>query len=152
MRITPFITFLILNFGALALGGWMMGGGPTAEWYQSVNKAPWTPPGWVFGAAWSTIMICYTIYMGVAWNRLNKSKIATVFGVQWILNVSWNPVFFYFHETELGLVLISLLTVLLWGKVFAFRKSMKAWGILLLPYSIWLSIATSLNLYIVLNN
>ena len=47
--------FLLLNFGALALGGFLMGEGPSSAWYSNLNKAPWTPPGWVFGASWTVI-------------------------------------------------------------------------------------------------
>lgn len=152
MRILSFVVFLLLNFGALGIGGWMMGDGPMSDWYQHINKAPWTPPGWVFGAAWTSIMICYSVYMSVAWNRIKKSKIATAFGIQLVLNIAWNPLFFHFHLTNWGLLVISLLTILLWGKVFWFRAEMRGWSLLLLPYSIWLSIATSLNLFIVLYN
>jgi tryptophan-rich sensory protein len=150
MRVIPVVLFFALNFGALAIGSLLMGGGPTSEWYQQVPKAPWTPPGWVFGAAWTSIMICYTIYMSIAWQRLKKSKLILVFSAQWLLNVLWNPIFFYFHETIIGLVIITLLTILIWLKAIGFRQKMGAWSLLLLPYSIWLTIATSLNLYIVL--
>jgi len=60
----PIIFFLIINFGGLVFGSWLMNNGPQTEWYQALNKAPWTPPGWVFGAAWTTIMICFSIYLG----------------------------------------------------------------------------------------
>ena len=43
------VIFALLNFGALAIGGLFTGGGVSSEWYASLNKAPWTPPGWVFG-------------------------------------------------------------------------------------------------------
>ena len=43
------IGFLFLNFGALALGGLFAGSGAGSNWYAELNKAPWTPPGWVFG-------------------------------------------------------------------------------------------------------
>ena len=51
--------FLIINFTALAFGGLFTSEGVPSEWYLSLLKAPWTPPGWVFGFAWSIIMICY---------------------------------------------------------------------------------------------
>ena len=47
------ILFLIINFGGLAIGNWFMNNGPISEWYLNLNKAPWTPPGWVFGVAWT---------------------------------------------------------------------------------------------------
>lgn len=152
MRVLPFLIFFIINFGALAIGAFLMGEGPRSEWYQEANQAPWTPPGWVFGAAWSFIMICYSIYMGIAWNRIPKSKLLGIYGVQLLFNIGWNPVFFNLHDVEMGLLIIAFLTLLIWGQLFLFRKSMRLWSLLLLPYSVWLTIATSLNLYFLMHN
>jgi len=43
------IIFLLINFGALGVGSWLMKNGPQTQWYLDLNKAPWSPPGWVFG-------------------------------------------------------------------------------------------------------
>ncbi|NDH69532.1 MAG: tryptophan-rich sensory protein, partial [Gammaproteobacteria bacterium] len=44
------LLFFVLNFGALYVGALLMNGSPaTNEWYQQLDKAPWTPPGWFFG-------------------------------------------------------------------------------------------------------
>ena len=45
--IIQLIIFLLLNFGALALGGLFTGSGVSSDWYNGLNKAPWTPPGWM---------------------------------------------------------------------------------------------------------
>ena len=59
-----FVLFLVLNFGALAIGGILMGASPIENnWYQGLNQAPWTPPGFVFGIAWTIIMFCFSIYL-----------------------------------------------------------------------------------------
>lgn len=151
--ILPTIIFLMLNFGALAVGGYFTGVGVPSEWYIGLNKAPWTPPGWVFGAAWTTIMICYGIYMGSLWvAETNRKKIVGLYLLQWALNVVWNPVFFYFHEALFGLVIIFLLTLLVGYFLFGFRKQLKLKSVLILPYFIWLLIATSLNAYVVFFN
>lgn len=68
------ILFLALNFGALALGGIFAGQGAVSDWYDGLQKAPWTPPGWVFGFAWTTIMICFSIFMSMAWEKINNKK------------------------------------------------------------------------------
>lgn len=60
------VLFFVLNFGALALGSYLMGEGPLGSWYTNLNKAPWTPPGWVFGASWTLIMICLSLFMNKA--------------------------------------------------------------------------------------
>ena len=57
------IIFLVLNFAALGLGGLFTSKGVPSDWYQHLNKAPWTPPGWAFGFAWTLIMICFSFYM-----------------------------------------------------------------------------------------
>lgn len=65
-----FLVFLVLNFTALGIGGFATGPGVASSWYQNLNQAPWTPPGWVFGVAWTTIMVCFTFYLVVLFNRL----------------------------------------------------------------------------------
>lgn len=147
------ILFLFLNFGALALGGIFAGQGAVSDWYDALNKAPWTPPGWVFGFAWTTIMICYSIFMTLAWEKLTKrKKFILLFVIQWILNVGWNPSFFYMHEVLFGLIIISSLTFLIGYIFFSYQTSLKGLVYYLLPYLIWLCIATSLNGYILAMN
>lgn len=150
---TKIILFLILNFAALGIGGLLMGKGASSEWYQALNKAPWTPPGWVFGAAWTLIMVFFSLYMAKALSIVNNYKILIIlFVIQWVLNVSWNPVFFKYHEVLLGLVIISLITILIGYFLFRYAGQLKLWSIFLLPYFIWLLIATSLNAYIYFKN
>ncbi|MEI6695660.1 MAG: TspO/MBR family protein [Bacteroidota bacterium] len=147
------IIFLALNFGALAIGGIFTNKGVPSDWYTSLSKAPWTPPGWVFGAAWTSIMICFSIYMANVWQVIdNKKLLIILFAVQWILNVSWNPSFFYYHNVLSALFVISLLTILIGYILFFYWPALKLVSILILPYFIWLLIATSLNGYILLKN
>lgn len=147
-----FIVFLIINFGALAIGGWLMNNGPQTDWYLALNKAPWTPPGWVFGAAWTTIMICFSIYMTSLYLSHNTIKLRVLFAIQVLLNVSWNYVFFNKHLMLSGLLIILLLTVLIFYLLLTNQKKLKLKSLLILPYFIWLCIASSLNFYIVLYN
>lgn len=147
------LLFLTLNFTALAIGGMFTGGGVISEWYNELNKAPWTPPGYVFGLAWTTIMICYSIYMAINYKKEKERKtLKYLFILQLFLNISWNPLFFYFQLTILSLFSIVLLTLLMFYFLIRFYSNSKRASILLLPYCIWLCIATSLNLYIVLYN
>ncbi|WP_055442254.1 TspO/MBR family protein [Lacinutrix himadriensis] len=145
-----FVSFLILNFGALGIGSWLMNNGPRTEWYTSLNQAPWTPPGWVFGVAWTTIMICFSIYMAQLYLKMPTKEVLTLFALQFILNVMWNYVFFNQHLILIGFLVIILLTILVC--YFFFKFDVIQTRYLLLPYIIWLCIATSLNAYILINN
>ena len=144
--------FLIINFGGLAIGSWLMNNGPITDWYKNLNQAPWTPPSWVFGAAWTLIMICLSIYLGKLFSEENTKKMKVIFLIQFILNVSWNYIFFNQHLVLFGLIAIILLTALLFIYFFKYSKKTGNYKFLLLPYMVWLCIATSLNLYILVHN
>lgn len=146
------LLFLIINFGGLAIGNWLMNNGPRAEWYLSLEKAPWTPPGFVFGIAWTTIMICFSIYLGKLFLENDNQKNRLIFAFQFLLNVSWNYVFFNKHWVVFGLIVLVVLTSLLFVYFFKLSKPVKNYKYLLLPYMIWLCIATSLNLYVLIHN
>jgi len=147
------IIFLVINFAALGIGSIFTGSGVPSEWYQSLNKAPWTPPGWMFGAAWTTIMVCFSIFMAFAWkNTPNQNLFISLFVLQLILNILWSLVFFKFHFTLVGLVVIITLTVLVGYFLFGYLSQMKFMSLLIVPYFLWLIIATSLNMYILIKN
>ena len=147
------ILFLIINFGGLALGSWFMGDTVTGEWYTNLNKAPWTPPGWAFGATWTLIMICFSIYLSYLFSIRNSKFVITLYVIALILNVSWNYLFFNQHLTTLAFVNIIALTLLIIYFFITFGDD-KLSNIkhLLLPYIVWLCIATSLNGYVIFNN
>jgi len=149
-----FLIFLVVNFLALGIGVLLMQNGPQRDWYLSLNKAPWTPPGWVFGTAWTTIMLLFSFYMtklSFEYQFLDK-KLLSLYIIQWILNVSWNYFFFNQHLTVVGLVSITLLWLLIGYFTFEHLMKLKWITLLILPYLIWMTIATSLNAYIVLYN
>lgn len=147
------IIFLVINFAALAVGGLFTSDGVSSDWYSNLNKAPWTPPGWAFGAAWSTIMICFSVYLTTLWPAIkNKKRLLLLFAVQLALNITWNPIFFYFQWATVGMLCISLLTVLIGYILFNYAKTAKLKTLLIAPYFIWLLIATSLNGYILICN
>jgi tryptophan-rich sensory protein len=143
------ILFLLINFGGLALGSFLMGNPAENEWYQSLDKAPWTPPGWVFGAAWFSIMLFYSIFMQqlLKTKSDNSKSIKWLFGLSVFFNVCWNPIFFVHHYVVIGLVFLIALFLLL---IQLFRISLQHQSkiaLLLLPYLIWMLIAISLNAY-----
>ena len=146
------LLFLIINFGGLFIGGLFTGEGVPSDWYQNLNKAPWTPPGWVFGAAWTTIMICFSIYMAILWKKITLKNLLYLYIAEFILNVIWNPLFFHFKWINVALLSISLLTILITYMVISLRREMRLKTLLLFPYLIWILIATSLNGYVVLYN
>lgn len=145
--------FLITNFAGLYFGSMLMNEGPSSAWYLLLNQAPWTPPGWVFGIAWITIMLCFSFYLASLIRIIDSVNFWAIYTVQCILNISWNYVFFNLQKTVAGLIIISLLTVVMVFYFYKFKnQQLKYTKYLLSPYILWLFIASSLNLYIVIYN
>ncbi len=147
------VIFLILNFAALGAGSYFTSDGVASDWYNNLNKAPWTPPGWFFGFAWTSIMICFSLYMTAAWEETkNRNTLIIAYIFQWILNVIWNPIFFSFHQVILALGVIILLCLLVAFFYYKYKKELKLKSLLILPYLIWLVVASSLNAYVLFMN
>ena len=105
------------------------------------------------GAAWTTIMILFALYINGIWETSeNKASIILLFAIQWILNLAWNPVFFYYQSVWVGLMVIVALTLLIAFFAINFWTQAKLNTLFILPYLVWLLIATSLNAYICLKN
>lgn len=150
------LVFGVLNFTGLAIGGLATGPGVASDWYADLAKAPWTPPGWVFGAAWTVVMLGFTWFMSALWSRSTagreRNTSAGWFVLAWLLNVGWNPLFF--GAQQAGAALIEILTLYAVIGLMA-RRSWSVlgparWGIA--PYLMWLTVAISLNAYVVAYN
>lgn len=144
------LLFLVINFGALGLGSLLMRNPATNVWYQQLDKAPWTPPGWVFGAAWFSIMILFSVFMARVTARVETRKSwLMLFGIQFVLNVLWNPVFFRWHLITTGLVVLLLLTLVVAILLKRSLQQDRITAFFILPYLLWLFVAFSLNAYFV---
>jgi tryptophan-rich sensory protein len=147
-----YLIFIFINFSALGIGSWLMNDGPRTEWYTNLNQAPWSPPGWVFGIAWSSIMLLFSAFMTYLIQVDRSKKVLVLFSVQFVLNIFWNYLFFNQHLIILGLLNIIFLTFLMLYFLIAYKYVLKNKRFYVLPYCIWLVLATSLNLYIALYN
>ena len=146
------LLFLVINFGGLYLGSLLMDGATQGEWYTNLEKAPWTPPGWLFGVAWTTIMICFSIYLGFLFSKRNTINKQLLYVFQVFLNVIWNYIFFNQKLVGPALIAIIGLTYVIFYFYTYYRKKVGKISYLLLPYLIWLLVATSLNAYILIYN
>lgn len=128
------------------------------NWYQTIQKPDFTPPGWLFGPVWVTL---YTL-MGVAvylicqkkalFKKKLKKNALMFFGIQLVLNALWSIVFFGLNSISGAFIIIILLWLFILLSIIWFFKLSKSAGILLLPYILWVSFATVLNLAILLLN
>ena len=116
-------------------------------WYTSLNKSDLNPPGYVFGIVWP---ILYILMMVSAF--LSYEKVFIVFNIQLVLNAAWSWLFFKFQMPLVSLLDIYLLIALnIFILTLMFKESKLAF-LLFIPYVVWISFASYLNLFIVINN
>lgn len=120
------------------------------DWYLTLAKPSWTPPGWVFGPVWT---ILYTM-MGVAaylvWkDGVQKSDVQKGliwFDVQLALNFLWSLTFFGLKSPVFAFIIIVALWVAIvvtMGIFWELKKKLAA--LLMVPYILWVTFAAGLN-------
>ena len=84
--------------------------------------------------------------------RQNKISGYVIFLIQMILNILWTPAFFGLKNPALALAVIILLDIAVLMTIVSFYKISKPAGVILIPYFIWITFATYLNLGILILN
>jgi len=125
-----------------------------ATWYDKLQKPFFSPPNWVFAPVWFTLYALMGISLYLVWNKgIEKTKNPLiVFGVQLILNAFWSFLFFGTRSPFYGLAGIIALWIAIMVTILKFYKVDKRAALLLLPYILWVSIATALNYYVFILN
>jgi tryptophan-rich sensory protein len=128
----------------------------TNVWYQNLILPDWTPSASVFGPLWLILYLLIALAGAALWNhrRSKWGKRAFIFWVaQLIFNFLWAICFFYFQNSLLGAIDISILVALIFLTVtFSFLSPAKSAGWLMLPYLLWIMFATLINWSIVYLN
>ena len=117
-------------------------------WYNSLQKPLFTPPSGIFAPVWGVLyVLMFVSFLIMIYSDKNQDKKLAVilFSVQLLLNFSWTPVFFYFHNIKLAFIIILLLAILLVLTIVKFLEVSKFSGILLIPYFLWVIFAMYLN-------
>jgi translocator protein len=128
-----------------------------STWYQSIHKAPFNPPNWVFGPIWTLLFLLMGISLFLILNKKIKSKkikkIAIFwFSLQLLLNFLWSFLFFGFHQPFLAFIDIIFLWIAIFFTIKKTYPVSKIASYLFYPYLLWVSFASILNLSIVILN
>lgn len=122
-------------------------------WYATLARPAWAPPNWLFPVVWTILYILIGISLFLVWRKGLESKQAlVVFAVQLGLNLLWSLVFFGLHSIVGGLVIILMLWMAILANIIVFYRISRWAGLILLPYLVWVSIASYLNYSIYLLN
>jgi benzodiazapine receptor len=133
--------------GVLLLGtlsGQLSGAGYGNAWFDALHKPPIMPPGWVFGAVWTTLYILLGLSLAMvlhARGAEKRNRALALFAVQLALNFAWSPVFFAFHQVGPALSIIAAMVVGTFALILVVWPIRPLAGLLLYPYLAWLAFA-----------
>jgi tryptophan-rich sensory protein len=119
------------------------------DWYRTLQRPPLTPPDWVFGPAWTVLygLIALSIFIYIrAPKSGNPLPVYLILGVHLATNFVWSYLFFGLRSPLAALADLAVLDLTLVWLIFAFRDASGLAAALLLPYLLWVSFATYLNL------
>ena len=121
-------------------------------WYDSLRKAPWNPPNWLFGPVWFTLYVLIGIAGARTFLRAAGSGAMMLWGLQMVLNWTWSPVWFRLHQPWPAFVLIVVILLLALGFIASRWREDRVAAWLFVPYAMWVAFASSLNLAIAVLN
>ena len=120
------------------------------ELFQSIDKPPLAPPGWLFPVVWTILYIL----MGISSYLILQSgesqeeirKALTIYGYQLVVNFLWPTFFFNFGWYFFSFLWLVLLWVLVLIMILRFKDINKLAAYMNIPYLVWLTFAGYLNL------
>lgn len=136
--------FVGLNFVAASSGSLFKPG----AWYANLNKPSWTPPNIAFPIVWGLLFAVNAWAGWLVWETVGtQSPLAFgLYVVSLALNAGWSFLFFGRRRMDLALVDVALLWLSLVAIIAVFWGLRPFAALLLIPYVIWVTIASALNL------
>lgn len=149
------LAFILLVAVVSAIGGAITATSVTT-WYAGLDKPSWTPPGWLFGPAWTLLYAMMAVVAWRLWHQRHDSPAARLTLRLWFLqlaiNCAWSFLFFGLRSPLAGLIdILALLVLIIWIQLRLTREHLPL-AALWAAYVLWVSFATALNLSIWLRN
>ena len=140
-------TLIVAVIFAAAIGSIASTSAGTDSWYLLLDKSEFNPPSYVFGIVWPILYILMIVSAFLA-----HKKIFSIFIIQLFFNAAWSWLFFRFQMPLIALLDIYLLIAINIYILNLMYKESKLAFFLFIPYVAWISFASYLNLFIVINN
>ncbi|EOD01493.1 TspO/MBR family protein [Caldisalinibacter kiritimatiensis] len=120
--------------------------------FETLNKPFFAPPAGIFAPVWTILYILMGIASYRIWMLPQVKKSLRLYGIQLFFNFLWSIIFFGLALRGLAFLEIIVLLILIIATTKSFFKLDKISGYLLIPYVIWVSFASLLNLSVWLMN
>lgn len=122
------------------------------QWYQELIRPSWSPPSWLFGPVWTFLYILIAISFFRVFQYTLQKQISFVIALPFILNLIFNAAFtplqFGLRNNFLAAIdIVLVLSTLIWAMIAIYPH--QRWiAYMQIPYLLWVSFATILQLTI----
>lgn len=128
------------------VGGYFTGLG--MDWYDTLARPDFTPPGSFIGMVWTIIYILSTISALIVWNKFRRDRsfwwIIGLFIVNAILNAAWTLIWFANQSFLGGFIEMIILEATVIALIVLIWPKSRLASLLLFPYAGWVAFATYL--------
>jgi benzodiazapine receptor len=140
------------------------------QWYALLAKPRFTPPNWVFAPVWSVLDMLMAVAAWLVWRTPRRRgprgslqyiqdtqgsariDALAVFLIQLSFNLLWALIFFHDHRLLVAAVVVLALWIAILATILLFWRVRPLAGVLMVPYLVWVSVATALNLALLRRN
>ncbi len=124
----------------------------SSSWYAKLNKPKWAPPAGIFGPVWSLLYILIAVSFGSVFIQFVQGAltwfIVLPFALNLVFNVAFTPLQFRLKNNLLAAMdILLVLITLIWAMV-AIGPHIQWVAYINIPYLLWVSFATALQLAI----
>ena len=138
------VIWILIAFSA----GWFGSQFPPGQWYDTLVKPAWNPPGWVFGPVWTLLYFLMGLSAWLIWRQggLQSNLLPLgVFMLQLVLNALWSWLFFGQQLIGVAFIELILLIAAIVATIILFWPRNMTAALLLAPYLLWTLYASTLN-------
>jgi benzodiazapine receptor len=122
------------------------------NWYSTLIKPSWAPPSWLFGPVWTVLYVIIAVTYGTVFYKTFTGKLSWIIALPFVLNLIFN---FAFTPLQFGLKnnlfaaidIVLVLGTLIWALI-AIWPHFRFIALANIPYLVWVSFATILQLTI----
>lgn len=125
--------------------------------YSQLKQPPLAPPGSIFPIIWTILFILMGIGSAMVYVNRDKDPFEAASALKLyitnlVFNFLWTIVFFNFRAFLFAYIWLMILWVIIIIMIFKFNKISKTAALLQIPYLLWVTFASYLNLMIYLLN
>ncbi len=133
----------------IGMGGWIGSSNIPGPWYVALEKPWFTPPNWMFAPVWTVLYVLIGI---VGARKALYGGAQGLWLLQMAANFAWSPVFFGLQQPLWALPIIGVMWLSILAFIVVEWRRDRISALMFVPYLAWVSVASALNIAIVVLN